>query len=192
MRQVGEPAPALDRFRKTVAVVAHPQLDAVRRREVHVDVVGVRMARGVRERFAEHRQQVGGQLGRDAGVDGAVEVDVRLELGAIGDVVHELEDLGPQAAVLMGLQREDAGADLADRLVDLVDGLHEPGPVRVPADVRRDRLQHHPDREEPLDDRVVEVARRSAPGPRAGRPGHGRRGCGRARRRARPGGRTSR
>ena len=121
------------------------------------------MAGGVGERFTQNCQQVRGQLRRHPGVDDAIEFDAGPEVGPIGDVVDELEDLGPKAAVLMGLEREDAGADLPDRLVDLVDGLHEPGPVRVTPDVGHDRLQHHPDCEEPLDDRVVKVARDALP-----------------------------
>ena len=96
--------------------------------------------------------------GSDAGVDRPVEVDVRLEARPIGDLVHELEHLDAEARVLVGLEGEDAGADLADRLVDLVDGLHEASPIGVAGRVRCDRLQHHPHGEEPLDDRVVQVA----------------------------------
>ena len=69
----------------------------------------------------------------DRGVDRSVEDDVGLEPGALGVVVDERQDLVTQALGRRRGQREDAGADLLDRRVDLVDGLLDPSPL--PRDV---------------------------------------------------------
>ncbi len=128
-----------------------------RREHLHVHDLRARVTGRVRQRLAQHRQQIGHDLRVDAGIDRTVERDVRSQAGPLGNLFDQVEDLGAEPGVLMGFQGEDAGPDLADRLVDLVDGLDEPGPVRLRR-ARRDGLEHHADREQALDDGVVQVA----------------------------------
>ncbi len=96
-----------------------------------------------------------------AGVQRALEAQVRCEPEGDGRVVDDVEDLPAQARNVVApaaAQLEDRCADLADGLVQVVDVGGQPVPLLRLTGARDQALQ--PDRrsEDPLDDVVVQVA----------------------------------
>ncbi len=105
----------------------------------------------------EHR--VGHRTGRDA-IDRTGDGDPRVETESRTELVDEIEHLGVQTILLIGLLHvEDRLAELADRRVDALYGLTNPGHRFGPPHQAGGALEGEPDGEQPLNHRIVEVAR---------------------------------
>ena len=93
-------------------------------------------------------------------VDRAVEGDAGSEPELVAVLVGEAQHLVAQAPRRLGAtgEAEDRVADLPDDAVEAVDGRIDPLAERSGRGCSR-RLERHADREELLDDRVVQVSR---------------------------------
>ncbi len=121
---------------------------------------GTGVAHHVADGFSHHGGDVVGQAPRHGQVDRAVEAHLSSEVGGLGDLVDDVEEILAQAPTgeLAALQLEDGRSDVAHRVVEIRDGLFE---ARRQLDVARPgggALQAETRCEDPLDHRVVEAA----------------------------------
>ncbi len=107
-------------------------------------------------------------------VDRSAKPNFRVEPEGSRRFGAEAEHLGANTAVGVGLrlEREDRRADLADRVVELRDRVADASSELSVLGERERCLKGQPRREEPLDDRVVEVAGDALPVRRRGELRH--------------------
>lgn len=98
--------------------------------QLYLDASRPGVTGNVGERFAQDGENVAGDIAPHERVEGADEPNFRLEVKPTAGLAHEGEH--PRTKTLTrkawGLELEDRGAYLADRRVDLVERLLDPGP----------------------------------------------------------------
>jgi hypothetical protein len=154
------PAGPVGLWRHAGTVVRDPQGgDLGVARQVHLDMAGAGVAGHVGQRLAQGREHLRSQRAIDLAVDRTAEADLRLEAQAAGGFRAHLEDLNPHplACRPRGFQSKDRGAHLADRFVELGDGLVDAAPHRIVRAERPDRLEGQTGGKQPLDHPVVQV-----------------------------------
>ena len=118
------------------------------------------MATDVREQLLEHGQQRSRRRIRDC-VERADEPDTGLARQHRPLIAEHPEDLLAESPPTLAprLEPVDRGAEIADRLVEVVDDALDPNAhIGIGTDDRRNRLERHSRREQSLDHCVVEVA----------------------------------
>ena len=101
-----------------------------------------------------------GQRRFDRAVNGSVEMDPGFEAQRRNCLAGECQHHYTQALLtaLMGLQRKDGAADVANGVVQVVDGLLDSIRYLGVRGQTREALQRHTGGEEALDHRVVQVS----------------------------------
>ena len=164
---LSRPCPRLVVARRPDAIVGHPQhqLCSVARVDGHdhIDAARLSVPRDVAQRLAERREQVAGQRLGCQRVDLSLEQHGRLEPQLTRALRQQAEHLLPHTAgrpLRRRLEPEDRRTDVLHRQIEIVHGGVHPQHRRlgITTDQPRGPLQRETRGEQPLHDRVVEIA----------------------------------